>query len=136
MLNFPEQGEILLKDKGRKLFNVKDTIIIALIIAAVFAFYASVSGSEGENAVVLCGGSIIAEFPLNTAGEYFCPEVPDMTFTVADGTVSVTESGCGDKICVHTGKISHKGEAIICVPNRVVVEIKGNTSKGGVDAVL
>jgi len=43
---------------------------------------------------------------------------------VIDGTKVYMESAdCPNQICVHHSSISHKGETIICLPNRVVIEI-------------
>lgn len=124
-----------MENNERKLLRLRDAIIIVSVIAAAFVFYALLP-EDGGAAAVSVDGEAVAELPLDVSGEYSFPKVPDMIFTVADGSVSVTESGCGDKICVRTGKISRKGEAIICVPNKVVVEIKGNQTESGVDAVL
>lgn len=124
-----------MENNERKLLRLRDVFIIVTVIAAAFAFYALMP-ENGVTAVVYLNGEAVAELPLDASGEYSFPKAPDMIFTVADGSVSVKESGCGDKICVRTGKISHKGEAIICVPNRVVVQIEGDAAKGGVDAVL
>ncbi len=44
------------------------------------------------------------------------------------------ESICPRKICSHTGWIRRPGETIICVPNRLVIRLTGE-SVGGVDAV-
>lgn len=30
---------------------------------------------------------------------------------------------CPDKLCIHQGKISHTGETIACLPNRVTVRV-------------
>lgn len=125
-----------MENNERKLLRLRDVFIIVLIIGAVFVFYALLPESGGDTAVVCYSGEIIAEIPLNGSGEYVFPQVPDMVFTAENGTVSVTESNCGDKTCMRTGKISRQGEAIICVPNKIIVEIKGNTNKNGVDAVL
>lgn len=125
-----------MENNERKLLRLRDVFIIVSIIGAVFVFYALLPDGGGETAVVSRDGSVIAEIPLNVSGEYIFPEVPDMVFTAGDGTVSVTESNCGDKTCMRTGKISHRGEAVICVPNKIIVEIKGSTQESGVDAVL
>lgn len=122
-----------MENSARKLLRKSDIIIIVLLVGAVFAYYFLLA-EVGGTAVVSCGGGVIAELPLDVPGEFVFPQVPDMVFTVADGTVSVSESGCGDRTCMRTGKISHKGETIICVPNRIIVEIK--TDESGVDAVL
>ncbi len=39
----------------------------------------------------------------------------------------VLSSDCPQHICMNTGWIQHNGQAIVCVPNRVLIEIK---SKG------
>jgi len=48
--------------------------------------------------------------------------------------VRVTESSCPLKICVRTGWIKNAGEAIICVPNRMIIEVQGKGKKT-VDAI-
>ena len=47
---------------------------------------------------------------------------------IEDGTVRIESSTCKNQICVDHGKISLIGDSIVCLPNRVVVEIEG---KGG-----
>ena len=47
---------------------------------------------------------------------------------IEDGTVRMESSTCKNQICVDHGKISLIGDGIVCLPNRVVVEIEG---KGG-----
>ena len=125
-----------MENNERKLLRFKDAFIIVSIIAAVFVFYALLPESGGETAVVSRDGAVIAEIPLDSSGEYVFPQVGGMVFTAGDGTVSVTESNCGDKTCMRTGKISKRGEAIICVPNKIIVEIKGSNKESDVDAVL
>ena len=53
---------------------------------------------------------------------------------IRDNVCKVTEADCPDGICVRHGGISHKGEAIICLPHRLVVEIAGD-AEGGADAI-
>ena len=36
----------------------------------------------------------------------------------------LSEADCPDQICVNTGKIKYAGQSIICLPHKVVVEIK------------
>lgn len=42
---------------------------------------------------------------------------------VAGGSVYVESADCPDKICEGTGSISKVGEAIVCIPARVVIRI-------------
>lgn len=46
---------------------------------------------------------------------------------IKDGAAYVENADCPDELCVKTGKVSHKGETIVCLPHRVVVEIDNKT---------
>lgn len=52
---------------------------------------------------------------------------------IADGQVHMIDSACPDKLCVHMGWKSHSGESIICLPNRVVIEVR--SGEGGPDVI-
>lgn len=43
---------------------------------------------------------------------------------ITEGKVHMIDSACPDKLCVHMGWKSHSGESIICLPNRVVIEVR------------
>lgn len=49
--------------------------------------------------------------------------------SVTDGAVVMEAADCRDQICVHHKPISSKGESIICLPHRLVVEIVGGENK-------
>ncbi|EOU1463933.1 NusG domain II-containing protein [Clostridium perfringens] len=42
------------------------------------------------------------------------------------GQIYMNHSNCTDKVCMRQGKISKIGESIVCLPNRVFIEIKGD----------
>jgi len=52
---------------------------------------------------------------------------------IVDGRVHMIDSACPDKLCVHMGWKSHSGESIICLPNRVVIEVRSR--EGGPDVI-
>ncbi len=52
---------------------------------------------------------------------------------IKDGCVYMKEADCKNKICVNTGKINSPGQSIVCLPNRIIVEITGKEE--GFDAV-
>ncbi|OLS03319.1 NusG domain II-containing protein [Tissierella creatinophila] len=52
---------------------------------------------------------------------------------IDDEKVRVIEADCPDKIDVKQGYISKIGETIICLPNRMVVEIKGVKKGDAID---
>lgn len=46
---------------------------------------------------------------------------------IDESGVRVLEASCKDKIDVKQGDISNVGEIIVCLPNRVTIEIVGNS---------
>jgi len=45
------------------------------------------------------------------------------TLVINKGEVYMESADCPNQICVHHSRISRKGETIVCLPNRVVIEI-------------
>ena len=52
---------------------------------------------------------------------------------IGDNEIRVIEADCPDKIDVKQGYISRIGETIVCLPNKMVVEIKGVDNADGID---
>ncbi len=44
---------------------------------------------------------------------------------IADGKARFERSPCPNQYCVHQGWLSHKGQAAICLPNQVSLELLG-----------
>ena len=45
---------------------------------------------------------------------------------IKEGKADMTEADCPDKLCVHQKAVSKNGESIICLPNKVVIEVKSS----------
>ena len=43
---------------------------------------------------------------------------------IKDGQADITKASCPDKICVDQRPVSRQGESLVCLPNKVVVEIE------------
>lgn len=54
---------------------------------------------------------------------------------IGDDKVRVIEASCPDKIDVKQGYISKIGETIICLPNKLIIEIKGMDGDNQIDSV-
>ena len=54
--------------------------------------------------------------------------------TIKDGKVSMSYSSCKNQICVNTKAISETKDNIVCLPNKVMVEIQGQQG-GGADVI-
>lgn len=56
---------------------------------------------------------------------------------IKDGKVKMTEASCPDHVCIRQGAIDAPGETVVCLPNKVVLEIVSKDGKeAGLDAVV
>ncbi len=109
----------------------KIAIAAAVILLAAAAIYTiiifSVHDPEKHIAEISSDGKVIRTIDLRTA--------PDETFTVEsehgrnvicvkDGEILVSEASCPDKICIHHGPLKSEHLPIICMPNKLIIELK------------
>ena len=115
----------------------RDLILIGILLLAAsalfFLFTEKQAGEEGAAAVVTVDGTEIARYPLNRNGT-FVLNGGSNTLVIENGEAWISEANCPDKLCMGFGKISKKGEIIVCLPNRLIVVIEGG-EEAEVDAV-
>ncbi len=113
---------------NRKLIKVKDFIILLIIITVCGLFILiSHNQKKGSYAVISVNGKKAERLSLSKDIENFTVKGADnISFTIKNGEIYVSESDCPDKICLKTGHISRKGQSIICVPKRVSVTIESS----------
>ncbi|MBL4932719.1 NusG domain II-containing protein [Clostridium paridis] len=51
---------------------------------------------------------------------------------VKDNKIAIIDADCPDKICMKPGFIDSVGENLVCLPHKLMVEVKGETSEDGV----
>jgi len=56
-----------------------------------------------------------------------------MAFEVKSGRIRVSESDCKNHVCMEEGWIMNPGQSIVCLPNRVVVEIPAGSGDSKYD---
>ncbi|GAA0178138.1 flavin-based extracellular electron transfer system protein EetA [Clostridium sediminicola] len=61
-------------------------------------------------------------------------ELGNNTIIIHKGIVEMYDADCRDQICVNEKPMSKIGDIIVCLPHKVVVEIKGN-KEANIDAV-
>ena len=49
-------------------------------------------------------------------------------------TATMQSADCRDQVCVRTGTLTRAGQVAVCLPNRVVLRITGETSE--IDAIV
>lgn len=98
-----------------------------LILALGLFGWRLFSQEEGSQVVVRIDGQITAEYSLTEDRTVILNgcDGGNNTLEIADGTARMTEADCPDGLCVHQGEISYDGQTIVCLPHRIVVEIRG-----------
>lgn len=102
-----------------------DCILIAVLIALAMVSYLILSAgkSEGKTVIIRKNGEVFGEYPIDEIAEIDVDGI--LTVVIKDGGVYVKNAACPDKLCERKGEISHAGEAIVCLPGGVSVEISG-----------
>ena len=115
-------------------------ILIAglLVISGVFA--ALVAGqTSGTMVNIYLDGKCIRSIDLSQADSSyeFTVDGPagNNTIQVEPGRICVSCADCPDQICVHQGWISTSVIPIVCLPNRLVIQIEEQTGQSELDGV-
>ena len=123
--------------------TLADRILLAVSLAAIAAAWIivqAVVASGPAVAEVYHGKVLLATYPLPLAGE------PAKSFQIegelgtseilldADG-VRMLSSPCSAQRCVYSGAHRHAGDMIACVPNRILITIRGS-AKSRFDAIV
>ncbi len=110
----------------RKLLSLADILIIlGVILSAFIIFFSFYSSNNGNRVVVTIENKTVAEFDLNIdLNRTFSTEDGFNNLIIENGSCKVETADCKDGICISRGKISKIGESIVCLPHKLIVEIK------------
>ena len=106
-------------------------LLIVGIASSVFLIY---GGVAGETVRISVGGTTYGTYDLNKDA------IIDVTVNghhnvveIKDGAVFITDADCPDQLCIRQGAISNTSQSIVCLPNKVVIELIG-PDRGGPDS--
>ena len=117
-----------------KKHRVDIIVIAAILITALLSFLIfTLTRRSGAYATVSVKGEVVAEYPLDVNGTFPLNDGTNI-LVIEDGVAYFNHSDCPDHRCEKTGKVRFVGERIICLPNKVIVTITGE-SEGSVDLV-
>ena len=121
--------------------KIKNDVILAVIVIAIAAtglLLLNVFKTEGAFAVVKLDGKETERYPLSVNTEVVIETENDgkNTLVIEDGKAFIKDATCPDKICEGHSKISFKGETIVCLPHKVVIEIVAADSDNELDVVV
>lgn len=113
-----------------------DYLVIALILlgaAAAIPVLHETAEASGRWAIVRLDGQIVHQLSLSQDQEVTVTgPAGETVIQVQSGRVRVLRSPGAQEICMRQGWIHKPGQALICLPNHVTIEIPGDS---GVDAI-
>lgn len=119
----------------------KDLFLIGILLAVGIVGFVVLKGiqkSAVSNQQVLkisVDGEVYGEYSLKDKQEIKIGDT-NVCRIEEDGTVSMTEADCPDHLCIKQGKIKQFGESIVCLPNKVVLEIvTGDEKSEQIDSI-
>lgn len=116
---------MLKKILGNKKMLADIILVASLLLISLSVFLViTLTKEEGAFAVVSVDGEVVARYSLSVDGEYSLNGGTN-TLVIEKGRAFVTYASCPDGLCINQGKISMTGERIVCLPNRVMIEIVG-----------
>ena len=98
--------------------------VLVLLCAVLFLLPLLQSADDGLTAQIVADGAVIETVDLASLEGEETRTVNGCEIVLTQSGVRVAAADCPDRLCVKTGEITRPGEAIACVPNRVVVTLK------------
>lgn len=105
-----------------------DFKLIAIVLVTALAAFLIHHFAGGGNA-----GTVTVKIDGELAGTYSLLENQEIEINggsnilvIKDGEADMIEADCPDKLCVKQKSISKNNENIICLPNKVIVEVKSS----------
>ncbi len=115
----------------------KGDIVISislLLLSLIMAFAISQMNTDKTGRILRVekDGELLYELPLDEDREIVLKDAGHYNkIIIKEGEAYMDEADCRDKVCLHMPPISKAGETIICLPNKVfleVVDLNSNTN--------
>ena len=124
------------------MFKKWDIIIIVVLICLSFIpelIFGVMMGKNynGTYAEVTLDGKLYKKILLSEHGGYEQIDVKTEygynIIEIKDDSIGVIDADCRDKICIKSGLISKPGQISVCLPHKLMVEIKSNDNEKNID---
>lgn len=126
-------------NKSKKTKNDIILVAVILLIAAAGLLFVSLNREPGSIAAVKIDGVQTAGYPLseNITVDILTGENDEFsnTLIIENGKAYISQANCPDRICAGHKPISYKGETIVCLPHKVIIEITSDNTENGLDVI-
>lgn len=114
-----------------------DFVIIGVVLALAAAIAAVLAlGVSGDQlyAEVWQDNELIERVELTDSTDRTIDLDGHNVIVLSGRTARMQSADCRDQVCVRTGTLTRAGQVAVCLPNRVVLRITGETSE--IDAIV
>ncbi len=118
-----------LNNLSTKYLRLGDYLLILMsIIGIVWLFNTLWSNEQAAKVQIRQGETIIGTYGLNQTREIQVKgPIGTNTISISNGRARFSKSPCHNQYCVHQGWLSRAGQAAICLPNQISLELIGET---------
>lgn len=108
---------------GDLLVVVVGTILVGILFATLWQF------TPAGKVRIRSGDQIFATLSLNQERTIDVPgPLGNTRIVIHQHQARIQASPCRNQYCVHQGWLSHAGQAAVCLPNRITLELMGDKS--------
>lgn len=120
---------------GMRRFGKNDilflSILSALLLIFLVVFFWLTTGETGSMVEITVDGELFGTYSLEKEQTI---DITDQkgavtnVLQISKGQASMREADCPDHLCIKQRAISKNNENIVCLPNKIVVTVKNNTT--------
>lgn len=111
---------------------VMGVLAVSLLIWLAFRY---INGSSGDSVAVVRNGQEEGRYSLLEDNVYIISgETGYNLLVISGGEAFITDADCPDGLCMKQKPISRKGESIICLPHKLVIQVEAK-EESDLDAV-
>ena len=105
---------------------IADIILIASVLLVGLSVFLIVNLTKevGDSVRVSVDGKTVGEYSLSVDGEYSLNGGTNI-LVIKGGKAYMKYASCPDGLCINQGEAYKIGQKIVCLPNRVMVEVVG-----------
>lgn len=106
-----------------------DWLIIGLgLLLVIYLFKTLWTNEQAGKLQIRLNDSVYATYDLNIKRDIqITGRMGESVIQIADGKARFAKSPCSNQYCVHQGWLTHAGQAAICLPNQVSLELIGSS---------
>ncbi|MCH4167553.1 MAG: NusG domain II-containing protein [Megasphaera sp.] len=119
--------------KKADIILIVSLLVLSLIPEGLFIATGQNRNTSTTNAVITVNGKLYKTIPLSehSGTDQFTiqTEAGYNTVVVNEHSIGIVDADCPDKICVSEGFISQPGATSVCLPHKVMIEIRAGRNE-------